>query len=52
MENAETEVWLDFAKDCKYLAEEKHEHLFFINTEVSKLLAYMIMHPEKYINNN
>lgn len=49
MENAETEVWLDFAKDCNYLPVEKHTMLYSLNEEVAKLLAYMISHPEKFL---
>ena len=49
MENGETEVWLDFAKDCNYLAVEKHTRLYSLNEEVAKLLAYMINHPEKFL---
>lgn len=49
MENGETEVWLDFAKDCNYLTVEKHARLYSLNEEVAKLLAYMINHPEKFL---
>ncbi|HEY6977123.1 MAG TPA: four helix bundle protein [Chitinophagaceae bacterium] len=48
MENAETEVWLDFSKDCKYLTVEKYDKLVDRNNEIGKLLGYMIKHPEKY----
>jgi hypothetical protein len=49
MENGETEVWLDFAKDFNYLNVEKHTELYSLNVEVAKLLAYMINHPEKFL---
>ncbi len=49
MENGETEVWLDFAKDCNYLNGEKYNQLLSLNEEVAKLLAYMINHPEKFL---
>jgi four helix bundle protein len=49
MENGETEVWLDFAKDCNYLAQEKYKALYALNEEAAKLLAYMISHPEKFL---
>lgn len=49
MENAETEVWLDFALECNYLSAEKHQLIYSLNEEVAKLLAYMINHPEKYL---
>jgi four helix bundle protein len=47
-ENAETQVWFDFAKDCKYISEEKHRELTTKNSEVGKLLWYMINNPEKF----
>lgn len=49
MENGETEVWLDFARDCNYLSLEKHKELYALNEEVAKLLTYMINHPEKFL---
>jgi len=47
-EASETEVWLDFSKDLKYITEEKH--LFFREKyeEISKMLTSMIGHPEKF----
>jgi len=35
-ENTETEVWIDFSKDCKYLSEEKHTDFLFRNAEWGK----------------
>lgn len=51
MENAETDVWLDFSKDCQYIAAEKHHYLAELNSEIAKLLYYMMEHPDKFINN-
>lgn len=48
-ENAETEVWLDFAKDCSYLDSVEYNELIALNTEVGKLVWYMINNPEKFI---
>ena len=48
-ENAETEVWLDFSKDCKYLSIEEYEKLCSLNTEVGKLIWYMINNPDKFL---
>ena len=48
-ENAETEVWLDFAFDCNYLEKALHEQLTALNTEVGKLLWYMIQNPDKFM---
>jgi four helix bundle protein len=47
-ENAETEVWLNFAKDCEYLSTEEFDHLTSLNEEAGKLIWYMINHPEKF----
>ena len=47
-ENTETEVWIDFSKDCKYLSLEKHADFFNRNTEVGKLIWYMINNPDKF----
>lgn len=49
MENGETEVWLDFSRDCNYVTIEKYEGLMLHN-EAGKLLHYMIDHPEKFID--
>ena len=48
-ENTETEVWLDFTKDCEYIAKEEYQELLLLNTEVGKLIWYMINNPEKFI---
>jgi four helix bundle protein len=48
-ENLETEIWLDFAKECKYISEEKYNQMIALNTEVGKLIWYMIQNPEKFM---
>jgi four helix bundle protein len=48
-ENTETEVWLDFAKDCSHLKASEHKDLLGVNTEVGKLIWYMINNPDKFI---
>ena len=47
-ENAETEVWLDFSRDCNYINQAEYEELVSLNTEVCKLIWYMINNPEKF----
>ena len=47
-ENAETEVWLDFSKDCLYINNEEYNILSSLNSEVGKLLFYMINNPDKF----
>lgn len=48
-ENAETETWLDFARDCKYLSD--HEHAEFVEKchEVGAMLGSMINDPSSFI---
>ena len=48
-ENTETEVWLNFSKDCKYLTQEKYTDFIFSNSEVGKILWNMINNPDKFI---
>ena len=48
-ENTETEVWLDFSIDCSYINKEEYETLLNLNTEVGKLLWFMIQNPEKFL---
>ena len=48
-ENAETQVWLDFSCDCKYITQDEHKILTSKNDEVGKLIYYMINNPEKFL---
>ena len=48
-ENAETQVWLDFALACQYFIEQEYQELKSDNDEVAKLVLYMINHPEKFL---
>lgn len=48
-ENAETEVWLNFSKDCKYLEIEIYKDFIFRNNEVGKLLWNMSNNPDKFL---
>lgn len=48
-ENTETEVWLAFSKDCNYITAEEYEELTFLNTEVGKLIWFMINNPDKFM---
>ena len=47
-ENAETQVWLDFALACKYFIEQDYQELKSDNDEVAKLVLYMINNPDKF----
>jgi four helix bundle protein len=48
-ENAETQVHLDFSKDCKYIEMYEYEDFTFRNDEVGKMLWNMIENPEKFM---
>ncbi len=48
-ENAETAVWLDFAFDFKYIAKEIFDDFINRNSEVGKLLFFMINNPDKFL---
>ncbi|HNS17789.1 MAG TPA: four helix bundle protein [Bacteroidales bacterium] len=51
MENAETQVWLDFALACSYISREQFDLLLSQSEEIGKLLHHMIKYPEKYRGN-
>jgi four helix bundle protein len=48
-EATETQVWLDFARDCGYLSTEHHNELIARYEEVGRMLHAMIDHPERFI---
>jgi four helix bundle protein len=47
-EEYETEVWLDYSRDTKYITALKHSELMCEYDEVRKMLISMINHPEKW----
>jgi len=49
-EEYETETWLDYSQDCKYITEKKHEELLSGYDEVRKMLISMINNPDKWIS--
>jgi len=48
-EATETQVWLQFARDCGYLSAEECQRLTNEYKEVGKMLGNMILHPEKFL---
>jgi four helix bundle protein len=48
-ENSETDTWLDYARDCGYLAVEKHAELANAVVEVGKMLGSMLNNPEPFL---
>ncbi len=47
-EEAETEVWIDMSRDCKYIDDQLHNSLLERYQEVAKMLNSMINTPEKF----
>jgi four helix bundle protein len=47
-EEYETEVWLSFSIDCKYIELSKYDYFFREYEEVRKMLISMINAPEKF----
>ena len=48
-ENAETEVWLNFSKDCNYIEIGEFDDFKSRNDEVGKILWHMIENPDKFM---
>lgn len=48
MENSETQVWLDFAFECKYITEEIYHNYQNRSQEVGRLLNSMMQNPLKF----
>jgi four helix bundle protein len=51
-EAAETQVWLDFARDCEYIPPKLHDELVKGYEEVGKMLGTMMSMPEKFMPRN
>ena len=51
-ESIETQVWLDFARDCKYLDPKQQAELQQRYEEVGRMLGKMMSMPEKFIPAN
>ncbi len=47
-EATETQVWLEFSKDCGYLSVDDYQKLTKEYEEVGRMLGGMILHPEKF----
>jgi four helix bundle protein len=47
-EAGETEVWLDFSRDFKYLDDSKHSNLMSRYEEVNKMLYGMVDKADKF----
>lgn len=47
-ENSETQVWLEFCFNCKYISKETYNELIADSDEIGKLLNYMMLNPTKF----
>jgi len=48
-EATETQVWLDFALDCQYLLQKRHDELVKGYEEVGRMLGGMMANPNKFL---
>ena len=51
-EAAETQVWLDFARDCEYMPSKLHAELIKGYEDIGKMLGTMMSMPEKFMPRN
>ncbi|MCF8052725.1 MAG: four helix bundle protein [Desulfobacterales bacterium] len=49
-ENGETETWLDFAKDCKYLEIAEFNRLTEENRAIGSMLGGMLNNPKPFLS--
>ena len=47
-ENTETEIWIKFSFDCKYINEQKYNDFTEKCAEVGRMLGFMIQNPDKF----
>jgi len=48
MENSETQVWLEFSFECKYITEKTYQEFISQSKDIGRLLNCMIENPEKF----
>lgn len=48
-ENGETDSSLDFARDCKYISEEKHAELSSMCADIGKKFGAMMRNPPPFL---
>ena len=48
-ECAETQIWLDFSSDCRYITKEIRDKLYEGYEEVGRMLRSMVNNPEKFL---
>ena len=48
-ECTETQIWLDIARDCKYINDETHDSILKNYEEVGRMLGSKSDNPEKFL---
>jgi len=48
-ENGETDTWLNFAKDCKYVSKEQHDDLVSECNSTGAMLGKMLNNPDPFL---
>lgn len=51
-ENAETDTWIEFAKDCSYITNEIYDKMKQRNKIIGQMLGSMITKPETFCKND
>ena len=47
-ETSETQVWIEFSRDCGYITPEKCHELYVSYEEVGRMIGGMINNPERF----
>lgn len=47
-EEHETETWIEYSRDCKYIDQERHDELSSGYDEVRRMLVSMITNPDQW----
>ena len=50
-ENTETEIWIQFCFDCKYINDTQFADLSTRCAEIGRIIGHMINHPDKFSGN-
>ena len=48
-ETSETQVWLEFSRDCNYISAEKCDDLLIRYEEVGRMIGGMMANPERFL---
>jgi len=48
-ENSETDTWLDYARDCGYISDDKYKELTNASKAIGKMLGSMLKNPHPFL---